>query len=222
MTSIYSCKKDKAVKMDFTISQQTDTTFSYEKLSRNIAIAYSTGDKTNVSLGINGLPMGLDAQFSAKSGTPDFSSSLDFTHNDYIIPGTYPIKITGNADDGTVKTSEFNLLVSKSCGEFASGIYNANVTYLSSGALLNNTQYRLAVKPENTNRIFFYEGSNKEADFYADVDCSSQTITIPLQTQNGSSLQFSGSGTMVTKTSQFDFIINYEGFTELKFAMSKL
>ena len=207
--------------MDFAISQQKDTTFNYEKLSRKIAVTFITGGKTNVNLGLIGLPKGLEAQFSTKSGTPDFSSNLEFTHNDFISPGTYSIKITGNADDGTVKTSDLNLLVSKSCGEFASGNYNTKVTYSSSGEILNNTQYRLAVKSENTNRIFFYEGNNKEADFYADVDCSSQTITIPLQTQNGSSLKFSGTGKMITKTKQFEFTINYEGFTELKFAMSK-
>lgn len=221
MSGLYSCSKDKSKKMDFAFNQQKDTTFNYQKLSKSINVAFTSGDKTNINLSVSGLPKGLDAQFSIKSGTPDFSSILEFTHNDFIIAGTYPIKIIGTADDGTEKSADFKLSINASCGEFASGNYTTEVTYTSSGESLNNTQYRLATKPENPNRIYFYEGKNTKADFYADVDCTTSTISIPTQTQNGSSLQFSGSGKMMNKTKQLEFTITYVGFTELKFAMTK-
>lgn len=221
MIGLLSCKKDQPQKMDFSISGLKDTTFNYQKLTENINVKFTSGAKNNVNLTVSGLPKGLNAQLSSKSGTPDFNSNIELTHNDYIVAGIYPIKIIANADDGTEKSTEFKLTVNGGCGDFASGNYTTEITYTGSGELFSKTQYRLAVKSDNPNRVFFYEGNNKDADFYADVDCGALSVSIPTQSKSGSSLQFSGSGKMMNKTKQLEFTVNYVGFTELKFAMTK-
>jgi hypothetical protein len=208
--------------MEYSVKGLKDTTYEYLPLAQSVSVQYASGDKSQVTLAVSGLPKGLDAYFTDSSGTPDFETTLALSHSDYIVAGTYPVNINAKSGNSTVKSASFNLSVTSSCGEFMSGNYTTDITYASSGEMFSQTQYRTTVKADYPNRLFFYEGKNTDPDFYGDIDCAAGTITIPAQTKPGSSLQYSGTGKLITKTHKLEFSIVYEGFPELKFSMTRL
>lgn len=221
LSTLYSCKKEKPQKMDFSISGQKDTTFDYQKIVQKLSVKFNSGEKSKVNLTISGLPKGLDALLTNASGTPDFETNLELSNNDYLTAGNYPIKINGTAEDGTMKSENFSIKITKTCGDFAAGTYKTDVTYSLSGELLNTAFYTISTKPDNPNRLYFFDGKNLNPDFFADFNCDSSTIVVPVQNKNGSTLKISGNGKMTNKTRQLELTVVYEDFTTLKFSMVK-
>lgn len=207
--------------MAYAISGPKDTVYTYGALDQPINVTYTSGDKTKVQLSLSGLPKGLNARFADSAGTPGFETLLRFSHDDYIAPGNYPLTVIAKTTDAGSQSASFNMSVRLSCGGFMAGAYSTVVTYASSGEEFNRTKYTALTKEDNPNRLYFYENNNTQADFYGDLDCAAGTITIPAQSQAGSSLQYSGSGTLATKTHGMTFNLVTEGLPTLKFVMTR-
>ncbi|MBL7711241.1 MAG: hypothetical protein JNL13_02200 [Chitinophagaceae bacterium] len=225
LSALYSCKKEKEQPkkeaMVYTISGPKDTVYAYGALDQAVNVTYTSGDKSSVQLSLGGLPKGLNARFADSAGTPGFETLLRFSHDDYIAPGTYPLTINAQAANAGTQSVSFNMSIRLSCAAFMAGGYSAAVTYASSGEQFNNTKYTALTKEDKPNRLYFYERNNTEADFYGDLDCSTGTLTIPAQSKPGSSLQYSGSGTLATKTHGMTFTLLTEGLPTLKFVLTR-
>ncbi|HTN16123.1 MAG TPA: hypothetical protein VL092_00475, partial [Chitinophagaceae bacterium] len=115
LSALFSCKKEKDQPkkndMVYTISGPKDTTYNYGALSQAIKVAYTSGDKSNVQLSLSGLPKGLNSYFADSTGTPGFETLLSFGHDDYIVPGSYPITVYAKTANAGTQSVSFNMSI---------------------------------------------------------------------------------------------------------------
>lgn len=93
------------------------TNYGYVSVSR----AY--GFSGNVALSISGLPSGVTASFSPATITGTYiSSSLSFVTSASVVPGQYPLTITGTSGGQTATTSMTLIVAGPSFSLYANGL----------------------------------------------------------------------------------------------------
>jgi len=117
---VLACKKDKAGK-DFTYSVNGIHNISIpagKQDTLQLQVATSGGTPENLSVSVAGMPSGVNATYSAASGTPNFSTTISFSVSSAVAPGNYPLQIIFKGDKTGDKTLAMNLNVTQAIPEY--------------------------------------------------------------------------------------------------------
>ena len=120
-----------------------------------------------VNLSVTGLPAGVNASFSATSGTPSFVSTLTFSWDYHTTPaGTYPVNIIGTSVSGT-KPYSLNLVVPDANGwVFDGDVYTSTFVVKDTsqgGTILAGASIK---NGDTTYAEFFFSGFSPAAGTY--------------------------------------------------------
>jgi hypothetical protein len=72
-----------------------------QSVSFTAGVRHVSGVSQTVSLASSGLPAGTTSSFSVPSANPSFTSTLTVSSDSSLLPGSYPITITGNGGGKT-------------------------------------------------------------------------------------------------------------------------
>jgi hypothetical protein len=167
--------------------------------SLQYSVALVGSIQETVSLSLSGLPAGVyidTANYyrTATTGIPPFSCTITLV-NYNAVAGTYPIKLMCNGTVTGQKYYTFNLVVEPTppCNASLSKTYYSCINYC-----LGSTYYTDVVTADASigTRIHFSNFANSGQSIYADLNCSSGTLTIPAQTVG--SATYTGSGRFYT------------------------
>ncbi|WP_254549865.1 Xaa-Pro dipeptidyl-peptidase [Catellatospora tritici] len=105
-------------------------------LTATVATAVISGAGQSVALSAAGLPTGVTASFSPSTVTAGGSSALTLSTTASVVPGTYPITITGTGTAAT-RTAVYSLTVNGAGGCKATN--SADVAIPDAGAAVEST-----------------------------------------------------------------------------------
>lgn len=146
-----------------------------------------------VTLSVSGLPQGMNYTMNHPDGMPTFNSTIVF-RNISALPGAYPCVLTASSAEAGKSTYNFTLKIAAPyvCGLLRSfdATSTCDADYILSISALNPPI------EDSINTVKIFNISNSGATFEADVDCSNNTVTIPLQTVSvgGNFIQIQGGG----------------------------
>ena len=180
---------------DVNVRQYADTTFFLP-----VTVEFQNGTQEPVSLTPSGMPSGITASPTTISGTPTYSTVIQFNVMD-VAPGTYPVTITSSSASTSKKAYTFNVIVrsSPNCTDILEGLYKARD---ASSPYLDSSVYNSYVTT-STNANQLYIGLyDMHVNF--DVNCSIGTLT--MENANTAYYHFTnGSGTFTGST----MVLNY-------------
>ncbi len=79
--------------------------------SNTATVAPINGYNKIVSLSASGIPSGVTVSFSPQSGAPAFSSTVSISASTSAVPGSYPVTVQAQGQDGKAHSSSFTLKV---------------------------------------------------------------------------------------------------------------
>jgi len=149
-----------------------------------------------VALSLSGLPSGvyrdtLGYYFMPTTGIPTFTTRIVLV-NAGAAPGTYPVKLNCNGSVTGDKYYTFNVVVvpPPPCNASMIKKYQYCQNYCGSSSYYADTVTGDGV---SGTRIYFSNFGNLKVKVYADLNCTTNTLTIPTQIIPGDVI--SGSGT---------------------------
>jgi hypothetical protein len=161
--------------MEFTINGASDVTYKFEKTILPLTLNLISGPQEKLDLTLSGLPAGMKGNFGSASGTPSFSTTLEFTHSGLIAAGTYPLQIIATGTSGKIKTVGMNLNVVNDCGKPMLGKYTGEM--YEDGKLTGTfSNCTVTIKADNPNRIYLDTGGGDPLSI--DLNCSTQSLSI--------------------------------------------
>jgi hypothetical protein len=183
----------------FTVNGVHDVTITngypyyYNQVSLPLTVQYNDSTQQHVTLSLSALPAGITIDTGwVTSGIPTFTTTLLFYDTAAnATPGTYPITLTATGSVTGKKNYSFNLKVkpAPSCTSYLVGKYNN----CSSNCLTpNGYADSVYADPSVTNKIWFTNFNNSGYAIYANYNCATNALTVPLQTAGGTT--YSGSG----------------------------
>ncbi len=209
---VYSCEKPAKTQTQPYAIQGVDDIYveQGEDDSWNLQVRAIGPVYENVTLSIAGLPNGLTATMTASEGVPTFFSTVVFT-NVSALPGSYPCVLTASSPEAGKST--YNFIVKISSPIICGLITNYNSTSACDSPYITNISAVGAPIEDSINTVEIHNLSNSGFVVDANVDCSTNVISIPSQsfTFNGDFVQVVGSGTFVgngTITLNYTITIN--------------
>jgi hypothetical protein len=177
----------------------------------SFSVLRAWGIREAVSFSLRGVPDKVTADFSATSGTPDFSSILNFKSAN-ATQGTYPLTLMSTTAAGTKKTFDFKLVIGEpaDCADLMTEYYGGTQNCdLGSGPF----SVTMTVKKDSSAfNVLVMDGlfSGK-----AILDCGLGTMTFPenITTTPGNKPgttivnKTTGSGTFSTQPRKMNFTI---------------
>ena len=168
-----------------------------------LEVKFVEGTQEPVSLSISGLPAGVTSTFTPGSGTPTFSSILTLAATN-AVKGTYPIKIKGTSNTLS-KEYSFNLVVTQSCAEQRVGMYSS-----TSSCDTGIADLQVVAVTGFGNKIDIFDPlDTTQTAVRAELNCDGNTLTVPLQTNNG--LTYEGSGSFSANTINMTLTLTFWG-----------
>ncbi|WP_148681251.1 InlB B-repeat-containing protein [Candidatus Nitrososphaera gargensis] len=79
--------------------------------SNTVTISPINGYNKIVSLSASGIPSGVSASFSPQSGVPAFTSTMSISASTSAAPGSYPVTVQAQGEDGKTHSTTFTLKV---------------------------------------------------------------------------------------------------------------
>lgn len=177
--TLYSCKKNKEEpKSEFIINGVSDLSLSYGMGGLGLAVEHVSGSQKTVSLAIQGLPEGIEYNFSAWSGIPTFGTALTFTTDGNHIGSSFPLTL--HATNGSVE-KEYSFTLHS---EPADDCISNTVSRISYGWAYGggNGNVTGTMDPDRPNRVRIVVHFMNDLPIYFDVNCFTYEIDIPEQT----------------------------------------
>lgn len=227
----------KPVDTSLTISGIRDIrTMVWDESALNITVNRNSGAEKKVTMNISGLPERTEAKFTSNSGYTTFNTILN-VNTMFTAPGTYPLTISSETEDGKTMDYNVNLVVdtptSKECkdmliGSIINGLTTIDTTkdsvVYSGTSVLNNTLdgelylYNMMLHYENSNFNTFRTFSTGAGNnFHVEMmfDCETGMMSIPEQEVQGRSVSggrtemFKISGTGMVDIENGTYYISY-------------
>lgn len=171
-------------KAEFVINGISDITLSEGVGIMALEVTHVSGEQQIVNLSLIGLPEGITADFSATSGTPTFNTNVTLS-SDGIVDGSFPVKLLAS-NNATSKEYTFAIHTSRdlNCIDFITGTYSYR--YI---ACFDYRNHDISIvekpggEPGQIEIAYLISNTTNRPDiiFYAEVNCTQQTITIPEQ-----------------------------------------
>ncbi|AIC15154.1 InlB B-repeat-containing protein [Nitrososphaera viennensis] len=79
--------------------------------SNTVTISPINGYNKIVSLSVSGIPSGVSASFNPQSGVPAFTSTMSISASTSATPGSYPVTVQAQGQDGKTHSTTFTLKV---------------------------------------------------------------------------------------------------------------
>ena len=211
----YSCDKKSFTPntpMEYEVKGLPDTaTFEQnDTLELQLSVNYISGTKESVILQISGLPTTIGANLSNSIDTPAFQSSLRFVSKN-AATGFYNITITASDRKNTKTYKTLLHILPDPINPAAILVGNYNETGPCISGNVNNTVYITEQLPEfNKIRISGLWNGIPSTVLIADIDPSTQTLSIAPQTVN--SAVFRGDGTYGNNQININYTVDF-GFS---------
>lgn len=175
---LFSCNKTEAPDIDFSVSGLNNTDLSengHKELVLNVA--HTKGSSEQVTLGIEGLPPGVSADFNVQTALPSFETTLHLK-DDSSAGGVHEVTVTATSASGIVHPYTFKLTThEKTCAQKLSAIYLCTITFANGGGrIYNNIQVSEDSKVKN--RLNYRWGDHL---MHIDVNCNTNKVIMPLQ-----------------------------------------
>lgn len=199
----------KPVDTSLTIAGISDVrTTAWSEVVIPITVMRNVGLEQKVAISISGLPEGVKAEFSANSGYTTFNTNLTLEVG-FLNPGTYDLKIMSASETGKSRDYTIQLVIDSVTKREANMLFLQNVTgwiqtvdstdsvvytqtYFSNNTIENQLYLRDVVLQFSNNfseyyRSYMQPSSNYHVKF--NIDVTTGTITVPVQTIQGRSWQ---------------------------------
>ncbi len=153
-------------------------------------ITYNNRSQERLRLSLEGKPSGVTDSITVKTGYPSFSSAVLLTDSTVAV-GTYPMKLVVTGDSSGRREFSFDLKVLpvRSCA-----LDLVDTPYTASSACAGSSSYPVGIRQVGSgNQIRLNNFDNAGGSLLVNIDCSTQTLTVPAQTVNGVSY-LGGSG----------------------------
>jgi hypothetical protein len=213
-----ACKKGTTVNVytgsmpSFIVSGVQNMTFTngayYSTQTMSLTVQYEDSTQQMVTLALSALPAGIaiDTQWQT-SGYPTFSTGIEFydTTTAGATPGTYPMTLTATTASGQKKTFSFTIKVNPEppCTSIFTGKYvNCYNTCVGTGSYTDS----IYADPNVVNKVWFTNFANSGHAVYGQYSCSTEELTIPLQTVG--SITYSGSAFISTHSFSISVVKN--------------
>ncbi len=213
MIGLASCKpKQNNKPTTYAVSNVHDIELTQgEEYSYELFLSYLGPVQENVTLDISGLPEGITVDFSKTGGVPSFGSVVTLRNNS-AEPGVYPCELHTTGTQTGEKTYEFTITVKAEplCGTL--GTYAYTMVCDTTGAGATSEVITAAQTPvENAvNPVRFENFGRRGWVVIAKINCSNNTIEIPLQSVGGG-LEISGQGTFSSTGMNVNYTIYSAG-----------
>lgn len=142
-----------------------------------------------VTLSLTGLPENVTVEFSNEGGTVPFSSEI-LVIADNATPGSYPLKLVCNGSSTGATSYDVMLTIEPvPCTQKLTG------SYIGTGSCAGSS-FNTNVGQIDETRIYIYNLGGSFMNVYADVNCNTNSLTIPPQNISGTVVSGSGSFTI--------------------------
>lgn len=152
-------------------------------------VSYMNSRQERLTLSFENVPQGLHYEISNPTGYPSFSSQVIFTDSNTAI-GTYTVKLVAKGDSSGRNVYPFTITVLPvpDCTADWTGNFLSTNGCISGGSFTESVTASSAI----SNRIFVNNFENSGQTLFVDLDCSSQSLSIPTQTIGGFSITGNG------------------------------
>ncbi len=185
---IYSCSKDSGSPVTYTVSGLTDVSLAQgESDVLTLTISNASSYQEQVSLDVEGVPTGVSVSFSAKSGTPAFTTNITLSNNSAAI-GTYNCTLGVKGTQTGTRYYKFTLIITATAACGLPGPYAYTQTCNA------NTGTENLISFSTNGSVRFANFGAQGWTVFAYVNCGTGVMEVPLQSV-GNNTQVSGTGT---------------------------
>jgi hypothetical protein len=207
-----SCKPSRNTKpQTYTVSNVHDIELTQgEEYAFELFLSYIGPIQENVTLDMVGLPEGISFDFSKWVGIPSFTTEVTLRNNS-ADPGVYNCQLVATGSETGEKTYDYTVTVETDalCGTLGTYTYTAVCNALDSSLSISTSEeITSATTPvqNEVNPVRFENFGRRGWIVTGNIDCSTNKITIPLQSVGGG-MEVSGTGTFTASGMQVSYTI---------------